>query len=335
LPRDFAELPISERNRISVVEVRRYLPEPFRSYLPDGLLREIVRGNLPGLPGAIMAGGAKTGYLLTEASGQFTFPPDWNPKDNRIHAVGRGGDGANATVQTVLDTRYYAGGGGGGAAWAMLVNRAFDPGFVADFNVAITSGDTWFRDVGFLLARSGQNSPSPLTASGGVIAGAGGDAGTSIGDEKNAGEAGTPVDPNGFINGFTVLGGRGGGAAGPHGTGLNGTGDFGFGGFGPPIAAGNNAQASDLHGGDGIDGTGKGWAFPARVNVGSGGGGIAGLAPNDGAGQFAPLQGGRGGLYGAGAGGGSVGFFILGGSSPGPAGAGAPGCILLVNNASA
>lgn len=294
--------------------MRAYLPEPFRSLLPLGLLREIVHANIPGLPGAIMSAGVKTGYLLTDASGQFTFAADWNPKDNRIHAVSKGGDGHVAEIGPVSGA-WFAGSGGGGAAWASNVNCVFDPGFVADFTVAVTSGDTWFRDTGFLLADSGANG-NP-TVSGTSQGGAGGSVANSVGDERSAGGKG---GNNGEVGSPGGSGARGGGTGGPHGDGL--TGDA--------IPHGDAGEGGQYPGGDGVDGPSKGWAFPASVNAGSGAGGEPGAIVANPFSGFDALPGGPGGAYGGGGAGGGIATNGIG-----TVGAGYQGCILLVNNASA
>lgn len=198
IPRDFAELSGQERAGL-VSQIRAYFPAPF-SGLPDAMVLSIVGG----LPGAQMASRkVKTVELLLSGT-DWTVFRDWNPRDNIIHALGRGGDGATSTGGAFAS----GGGGGGGAAWAALVNAVLVRAAVVAINIAVSSGDTHLVDVSTLLAKSG--SVGAVTTGG-----AGGQDSASVGDFKFSGGTGA----SGGFSGSAAGGGAGGGAAGPSGAG--------------------------------------------------------------------------------------------------------------------
>ena len=99
LPDDLMSMPAALRALVRPSEVRPYLPAEYRR-LPSGLIVSLL-GNIGGLPGVVMAGGIKSAYLYT-ADDTFATPGDWNKNDNRIHALGMGGDGADAVDYTFI-----------------------------------------------------------------------------------------------------------------------------------------------------------------------------------------------------------------------------------------
>lgn len=302
LPRDFLSMPPVLRATVTVGELRTYLPAEYRP-VPDGLLASLLYANLPGFPGALMAGTIKKGWLYT-SNGQFTVPGDWNKRDNIIHALAGGGNGGDGWWDALPNGDILSangGGGGGGGAWAALINAVLQFHALLDLVVApggTSSTSTWFSATDVLLAKSG--------AMGfGSSGGAGGTAASSVGDQANDGG-------NGDSTGNTA-GGRGGGAGGPHGAGTY-DGDAGYGG-----ASGSTALGGDRTGGDGVDGPAGGFDPKGKVNAGSGGGGYLGFSDQ--------ASGGNGGLYGGAGGGGGATFDVTR-----PGGLGRQGCLLLINN---
>lgn len=310
LPRDFLAMPRVLRATVSLKELRRYLPAEYR-LVPDGLLAGLVYANLPGFPGAIMAGNAriKKAWLYV-SNGQFQVPGDWNRRDNISHAVGGGANGQTGVVQGSGNLAVAQGGpGGGGAAWAMVQNRNLPAWDMLDVVIApggTSSSPTWFMETNVLLAASG------AMGSGGT-GGQGGQASSSVGDQANSGRGGDGTSQS-VGSSASSSGGRGGGAGGPHGDGTY-DGDAGQGG-----AAG---ALGNIDGGNGVDGPAGGFNPGEDINAGSGGSGFLGFSD--------PLPGGNGGYYGGGAGGG--GATVFGGVRIG--GQGRQGCVLLINNTEA
>lgn len=313
LPRDFLALPPVLRQAVSAVELRKLLPEPYR-LLPDSMLLSM----LGGLPGPLMAGGIKVGWLYV-TDDTFTVPSDWNKDDNIIHALGAGGNGRPTTQNGIFPNEYYGGPGGGGSAWAALVNlvAAIGDQFAADVGTAATQ-DTSFGSSALLLAQGGANGGNISGGSG--TGGQGGQASTSVGTLKSNGGDGGSLSGSGT----TCAGRAGGGAGGPHGDGgdggtTGGGGDAGFGGVPDPQADGD--------GGDGIDGPAGGFNPGAPVNAGSGAGGAWGVQ-----GTSDSINGKNGGRYGAGGGGAGADFVPF--FTRGAAGSFSQGCVLVVNNPS-
>lgn len=205
LPRDLLAMPRSMRALVRPSEIRPYLPREYRR-LPSGLLGALL-GNVGGLPGVVMAGGVKTADIFTE-TGTFTVPGSWNKNDNAIHALGKGGDGADAVDYTFIGGT-AGGGGGGGGAWAWLENADLTLNEDYTVTVAVSSGDTWFSATDELLAKSGATASSEAAAAGGSSASCVGDLAYSGGSGENGQSA----------SASNRRGGYGGGAAGPDGAG--------------------------------------------------------------------------------------------------------------------
>ena len=215
LPDDLMSMPAALRALVRPSEVRPYLPAEYRR-LPSGLIVSLL-GNIGGLPGVVMAGGIKAAYLYT-ADGTFATPGDWNKNDNRIHALGMGGDGADAVDYTFIGGT-AGGAGGSGGAWAWLVNYVLDFGNSYSVTVATTTGDTWFEATDVLLAKSGTSATSESGPAGGSAASCVGDLAYSGGNGENGQSASSS----------NRRGGYGGGAAGPDGAGGTPTGNGGEG----------------------------------------------------------------------------------------------------------
>jgi hypothetical protein len=303
VPADFAAMPRAARLLVRPDELKFWLPEPYRR-LSAGMLASVLMANLPGLPGAIMAGAVRSSYLFTK-SANFTVPADWTPVDNIVHGIGRGGNGG-ASVFGQITQINYGGGGGGGAGYANKQNVPGVYGDQYDVTVARTSGDTSFNGTDYLLAKSGSDGG---TLSGGTAAGGSpGAKGSCVGDFRSSGSSGQSVGAQ--------TGGMGGATGGPHGDadaplGYGGIADNDYGGFG--------GTDWDVDHNDpfypNADGSGWNPNVTGIPNAGSGGGATGGTQ-ND------------GGLYGGGAAGAN------GGTGPGTPGNGAFGCVLVVNNAS-
>jgi hypothetical protein len=340
LPGDFLSLPAVLRATVAVADLLPWLPEPYR-LLPDHMLADVLYAAMPGLPGPLMAGGAKKAWLYT-ASGQFVFPGSWNKRDNIIHGLGPGGWGRGGFISGLGER--YTGGGGGGAAWAANVNREYASGFIADLQVGepgatINSAGTatWFEGTGVLLAAAGGNTPA---VSGGVAnGGTGGQLSSSVGDFRSSGgngSNGTSLGSNEFSVGHAAAAGV---AGGPNGNGEaatvpnGGRADAGFGG----AAGGVGPNDGDnLPGGDGVDGPAGGFNPKKKINAGPGGGGCGGLSLTV-AGFQRPTSarnGKTGGQYGGGGGGGCVDLNQVNQTVLGSGAAGRQGCVFLINNAS-
>jgi hypothetical protein len=304
LPRDFRAMPRETRLLVNPRDLHFWLPEPYRK-LSAEMLASVLMGNLPGLPGAIMAGAVRSSYLYT-ASDTFFVSADWNPVDNIVHGVGRGGKGG-ASVFDQLTLTNYAGGGGGGAAYANKLNVPGRYGDQYGVIVATTSGDTSFNGTDYLLAKSGSDGG---TLSGGTASGGSpGAKGSCIGDSRSSGSSGQSVGAQ--------TGGVGGAAGGPHGDadaalGYGGVADADYGGFTGTNPDWDVNWVAALQSGVYPNADGSGWN-PNVTNIPNAGSGGGGSSQND------------GGLYG---GGGS------GANGPGTAGNGAIGCVLIVNNRS-
>lgn len=313
LPRDFLMLPKALRWTVPLHELRGYLPVEFRR-LPAGLLASLLLGNLPGLPGAIMSGGIKQAWLFTEDD-EFPTPPDWNKRDNIIHALGAGGDGHAGAIGS-LDGFTYGCAGGAGAAWAALVNHVLVQGQSYNVSVALdNSSDTSFDGIDVLLAASGSDGGG--LSGGNSSGGNGGQATDCVGDLKSSGGDGQGR------SGKTHIGGNGGGAGGPHGDGVDGGSSIGdgYGDAGQGGRPGAYQLDPDGKGHPGTEGLSRGFNPGNKVNAGSGGGGAG--AEN----SLISINGGDGGEFGAGAGGGGFGTGV--------GGHGASGCLLAINNVSA
>lgn len=326
LPPDFFALPKVLRLTLRLDEIRPWLPVEYRR-LSDGMLATIL-GNLPGLPGAVMAGAIKQAYLYT-ASDAFPTPPGWNKRDNVLQLVSAGGNGQAVTASALVPGTFYGGTGGSGSAWAALVNRDLVKGASNTVTVGVSHTDpSWFLDPSILYADPGNDGSGISGGSG--HGGTGGQASSSVGDLKtNGGDGGDETGPA-----ATCQGGDGGGAGGPHGDGGSGStgglsagnnyGDAGYGGLG------GTQQPGGLNGQDGTSGPSRGWApWSRKNNAGSGGGGRGGTSLTSGTIPENPNSGGDGGDYGSGSGGASA---ISG--SPGSPGTAAPGVFLAINNAS-
>jgi hypothetical protein len=317
LPVDYRAMPRAIRALIHPDEVKSWLPEPYRRLSFDMLMSVLV-GNLPGLPGVIMAGSAREAWLYTDAE-VFTVTAGWNPRDNIVHGVGPGGNGRTAAASE-LGGGGYGGGGGGGGGYANKQNLAAKFGDIFQASPGTSSGnDTSFGGTDFLLAPSGGDAPA---LSGGTAAGGNGGAVTDgLGDFVSAGADGQ--DGAGGPSSLSA-GGAGGGAGGPHGDGGTPSipnGDAGYGG----VPSGNLGDPdwnidSTSFGYANANGHGWNWNGVQAPNAGSGGGG--------GDTENGTGPGGDGGLYGGGAGGGTYDSGVTAG------GTGATGCVLVVNNAS-
>jgi hypothetical protein len=260
-------------------------------------------------------------FLLDTGTGlQFTVPASWNDADNSVHVIG-GGAGGNTTA--------FGGNGSGGGAYSSVSNLNLTPGAMLNYRVGLggvvntAGGDTWFN--GASLAASS------VGAKGGLVAGAGGAAGSGIGTIKFSGGAGSS--------------GGGGGAAGPNGNGKNGAASSGSNGGGGGGADGG-FDASGTSGGNNRFNFGGGNSTTPSGDEGGGGAGGAAVEEGGpgGAGEqiwtqtVAPITsagpGGGGGGGGVGGDGGDGGSFGGGGGAGGGSGrvggSGAQGLIVIM-----
>lgn len=230
--------------------------------------------------------------IITAASGitSFARPADWNPKNNTIECVGRGGNGGGGSVGAGS-----GGPGGGGGAYAIA--RNVDPTFpvVIAFGSPANWSDTdWGTEFGGdgsgNTARFPYTGPIPYCRANNGVGGnptMGGSGGLGGQIHRNI--------PSGATGGFSggaggvpdyPAGGGGGGAAGPNGNG-GGGGSFGSGNGGagnggitpaqPTLGvAGNSVAVWDTYGVGGGGGAGTGNAVPAGAGGSYGGGGGGG-----------------------------------------------------------
>lgn len=261
-----------------------------------------------------------TNIIVLTSGTSWTVPSDWVNTNNKIEAIGPGGNGFNSAS-------------GAGGMYASISNVTLTPGASISYQVGLggSQNDTWFSTTTTLLAKAGTNATAfnaggtaPATTAGvgtvkfkggngrsngnvfggyggGAAAGpngAGGDSGSSGG---NGGGGGGGAN-GGAIGGTGATGtggtggnGRGGtgGGAGGSGVGVNGTAGTAASGGGGGGASGDVSSANTpANGGDGAQETI--WTV-SSVNYGPGGGG------GGGSGTASP-GGGNGGGYGGGGG---------------------------------
>ncbi len=213
-----------------------------------------------------------TVYLT--ANQTWVAPPDFNPFNNTVEAIGGGGAGANGGPSP------QGGAGGGAGAYSKAINANIQPG--DSLTVVVGTGGAGDGGAGgngtdssvvdgattIVLAKGGTG--GPLTSLGAQ----GGQASGGTGDVKHSGG-------NGGNANFSVSGGGGGGgAAGPLGDGGNGgNADSLVGGGGGGNGGGTNGHtAVNPNGGNGGDnhaGTGHG-ANGTDASNGGGGAGAGG-----------------------------------------------------------
>ncbi|MBN9572126.1 MAG: hypothetical protein J0H30_14110, partial [Alphaproteobacteria bacterium] len=83
--------------------------------------------------------------IFLTAGTDWTVPPDFDPANNTIAAIGAGGHGAAGSTTA-------GGGAGGGGAYAAIANAALSPGAVVSIQIGAggggpgSVGDTWLKN---------------------------------------------------------------------------------------------------------------------------------------------------------------------------------------------
>lgn len=247
---------------------------------------------------------------LTDSSGTWTVPADWNNSNNKIHCIGGGGGGGGAGGGA------GGGGGGGGGGYAYKTNASFSVGQSIPYNVG------WGGDGGALQVAGTDGGDTAFGSVCQAIGGFGGQRSVDGGAGGSGGWADTGTGGFGGGNGGAHSGrrpgGGGGGAGGRFGDGFGGGiasgSDTGPGGAGGSADAGNGGAGGP--GGVSSDGVVGDDGFELGDGSAGAGGGGGGAGQNS--------NGGWGGYYGGGGGGGGGGS-----TGAGIGGTGAPGLILV------
>gem|GEM_PF-4062468 len=263
-------------------------------------------------------------FLTTTGAGSWKVPMDWNSSSNTIEGIGGGGGG------------YY--GGAGGGAYSRKNNLSLTPGANVSYTVGAGGGsgasgaDTYFNGAtcagASVCAKGGEGRSDG-------VGGAGGAAGSGVGDVKYSGGNGAV-----YHSGYNV--GASGGAAGPYGNGGNGgagdtasysSGGGGGGGGGSNGSSYVNATQGGAGGNNYLGAGGGAGGSSSAGGTGSGGGGGGGAGGNNVGGNAG--HGTEWGAYGSGGGGGGGGWIyggypgFYGGAAGHNVGAGAQGIIVI------